>query len=88
MGQPRGDDRVEVVEEVGERLGLLRCMVGECGANRARLDRGAHGPLLEGGEVVGDPVDELVTVASERLEVERTRNGGRLGQSLIPRRNA
>ena len=71
VGQARDDDVVEITQQIGERLSSRRSMVREFRSDAARCDLLDHGTVLEARQVVGDPVDELVAVLPERVEVER-----------------
>ena len=65
--EPGDDDAVEVGEDVGEGLALLRGSGGQRGPHVARRDRRPHGEGADPRPVVGDPVDDLVAVLPELL---------------------
>ena len=61
------DDSIEVGHHGGERLGFGRRVVGQRGSHVAGRDRRLHRPLVDLGDVVGDPVDQRVAAGAELL---------------------
>ena len=71
VGQAGDHDLVQVGGYPVEGLGPLGSLVGQLGRHLAGLDRLPHRPLVQPGQVVGDPVDHPVPVAPELVEVQR-----------------
>ena len=64
-GEAGEDEFVEVGENVGEGLGLVGRRGGQAGGDVAGLVGAHDGTGGEGCVIVGEPVDELVTVFAE-----------------------
>lgn len=65
MGDTGHDDLVEIAYDVFEGFGLLRRCFGQEGSDAARLDVRRDRSLAHRLQVVGDPVDEIVSVPTE-----------------------
>ena len=70
---PGHEHVVEVAENSGERLGLVRRRSGQRGPHRARLDLREHGPLAHALEVGRDPVERRGAVVAKRSSLAQLR---------------
>ncbi len=80
MGDARQDLPLDVGEDLGERLGLLRWGGGQGRAQLPRPEAGQDRELLPLGQIPGDPVDETVAFLAKDLEIDVA------GQEPTPRR--
>ena len=69
--QAGDEDPFEVRHDGLERLGLFGCAIGQRRGYLARFDPGEDGVLLGMLQVIGDPVDELVPRATERVWIHQ-----------------
>jgi hypothetical protein len=79
VGDARQDLPVDVGQDVGEGLALLRRRRREPVAQLPRAEAGQDGELLPLGQVAGDPVDQTATFLPEGLEIDVP------GQEATPR---
>jgi hypothetical protein len=79
VGDARQDLSVDIGQDVGEGLALLRRRGRELVAQLPRAKAGKDGELLPLGQVAGDPVDEPATFFAEGLEIDVP------GQEATPR---
>ena len=67
LGDAGDDDPLEVGQDLGEGLGLVRGLRGQRGPDLAGAHLRGHGELRHPLAVVGDPVDEGVAGGAELL---------------------
>ena len=65
VSDPRKNDLLHVAHHRVEALARLRRSSGEASSNLTRLDTGENGEALDPLLVVGDPVDQLFSIAPE-----------------------
>ena len=70
MSNPRKEDALEVIEDPLDGLAVLGCAGGQRLTDLAGLDLGEdRAVVVPTGEVIGNPVHELVRRSPERLGV-------------------